>query len=383
MAPESELHERLLGEIDAANPGLPEHIRRAFRTLQRSQFVPGVELAAAYADDSVLLRRWDNPGGPSSSSQPSLMAAMLNQLDLRRGQSVLEIGTGSGYNAALISEIVGPDGSVRTIEVQADVAQAASAAIRASGHGNVVVATGDALLPEAIGGQTFDRIIATCSVSDLSPAWTDALAPDGRAVVPLRLRGGIQASVALVPQRDESLTGFSCVACGFMPLRSVVDPSLGAVYAFWNLPFGPSKVLSCSGPAPDPDLVCTWLDGGWSDRQAHAPVSGFRVWLAVTEPSVITVQQDTNESERWPWLASHGASGLATDDGLALLVDDETIRSFGSPAAAERLESCIAAWVAAGQPGAESLDVRLVPHGTVPGALTRRHHDLVVRWRES
>jgi protein-L-isoaspartate(D-aspartate) O-methyltransferase len=120
----------------------------------------------------------------------------------------------------LISEIVGPTGSVRTIEVQADLAQAASEALVRSGHGHVVVATGDALVSEVVGDQKFDRIIATCSVSDLSPAWTDVLAPDGTVVVPLRLRAGIQASVALVPQRDKSLTGISCVACGFMPLRS-------------------------------------------------------------------------------------------------------------------------------------------------------------------
>lgn len=108
-----------------------------------------------------------------------------------------------------------------------------------------------------------------------------------------------------------------------------MDPSLGAVYALWNLPLGPGKVLSCSGPAPDAGLVCTWLDGAWTDRQTHAPVSSVRVWLAMTEPGLITVQQNVIEAERWPWLTSPSASGLATDDGLAVLADDETIRCFG------------------------------------------------------
>jgi hypothetical protein len=92
----------------------------------------------------------------------------------------------------------------------------------------------------------------------------------------------------------------------------------------------------------------------------------------MTESSLVTMQQNNADGEPWPWLTSAFASGLVTDDGLALVVDEETIRCFGSDAAAERLAQSIARWDAAGRPGEESLDVRLVPHGTVPGALPRR-----------
>lgn len=375
-----EQHERLIGQIDLAIPALPDAIRTAFRALPRQLFIPGVDSALVYADDSVVLRSHDSPGGPSSSSQPSLMASMLAQLELRPGHSVLEVGTGSGYNAALIAEIVGPTGSVRSIEVQPDVAEAAREALARAGHGEVEVVAGDALLLDVIGQREFDRVIVTCSVSDLSPVWTNSLARGGRVVAPLRLTAGLQASVAFANQSDGSLLADSSIVCGFMPLRSNAEPALGATYALWNLPLGPGKVLASAGPTPHPDLVCSWLEGDWVDRPVHGSTSGVRIWLAMTESAMLTVQQ-APDSGLWPWLSAHWATGIITDQGIALLIGEDTIRGFGSPSAADRLEASIAAWHVANQPGMESLDVRLVPPGTVAGALPRRYHDLVVRWR--
>jgi protein-L-isoaspartate(D-aspartate) O-methyltransferase len=87
-------------------------IAEAFSTVPRHLFVPDVSVEAAYWDQWIVTKRI--PGGEvvSSSSQPEIMATMLEQLDVRPGHRVLEIGAGTGYNAALLAHLVGPTGSV-------------------------------------------------------------------------------------------------------------------------------------------------------------------------------------------------------------------------------------------------------------------------------
>jgi protein-L-isoaspartate(D-aspartate) O-methyltransferase len=124
-------------------------------------------------------------GGVSLSSVTVawIVAGMVAQLDVRPGQSVLEIGSG-GYQAALLRELVGPDGSVTTMDIDPQVAARARACLDAAGYGDVRVlcADGDSGAPEY---GPFDRIIVAVQGWDIRPAWTGQLAPGGRLVVPL------------------------------------------------------------------------------------------------------------------------------------------------------------------------------------------------------
>ena len=107
----------------------PEPILDAFARVPRHLFLPGVPLDAVYADDAVVTR--DDGGVPtSSSSQPSLMARMLDQLQVEPGHRVLEVGTGTGYNAALLAAL---GAAVTTVELQPEVAAAAVEHLRAAG----------------------------------------------------------------------------------------------------------------------------------------------------------------------------------------------------------------------------------------------------------
>ncbi len=85
-------------------------IERAFRTVLRHWFLPDADPDEVYRDMAVVTHR--EPGGVpvSSSSQPTIMARMLAQLEVRRGNRVLEVGAGTGYNAALLAQLVGPEG---------------------------------------------------------------------------------------------------------------------------------------------------------------------------------------------------------------------------------------------------------------------------------
>jgi protein-L-isoaspartate(D-aspartate) O-methyltransferase len=107
----------------------------------RHVFVPGAGLALAYADQSIVTRYRD--GVPASSaSQPAIVAAMLELLDPPAGGRVLEIGAGTGYNAALLAALVGPAGRVVTVEIDRDVAGEARARLSGAGITNVEVICG-------------------------------------------------------------------------------------------------------------------------------------------------------------------------------------------------------------------------------------------------
>ncbi|MFF5155700.1 methyltransferase domain-containing protein [Streptomyces sp. NPDC000348] len=138
-------------------------------------------LRGAYEDTPLAIRLRDGEL-LSSSSQPSLMALMLAGLDLRDGQKVLEIGTGSGYNAALLAHRLGDDDLVTTVDLDPDITESARRHLDAAGHHPVVV-TGDGArgVPARA---PFDRIIATCAVPFVPRAWLAQCRPGGRILAP-------------------------------------------------------------------------------------------------------------------------------------------------------------------------------------------------------
>src|SRR5260370_10612778 len=144
------------------------------------------------------------------------MAIMLEQLALQPGQRVLEIGAGTGYNAALIAQIVGKSGQVVTVDIDEDVASSARQQLAAAGFDRVDVrcADGGFGYPEAA---PYDRIILTASAWDIAPAWVQQLSTACRLVVPLSLRQ-VQQSVAFERHQDH-LESVAVADCGFMPLR--------------------------------------------------------------------------------------------------------------------------------------------------------------------
>src|SRR5262245_57665292 len=98
-----------------------ESVADALLAVPRHLFVPGAALSEAYRDDATVTKR-DRDGVPvSSSSQPTIMAIMLDQLEVAPGHRVLEIGAGTGYNAALLAHLVGPAGAVVSVDIDAGV----------------------------------------------------------------------------------------------------------------------------------------------------------------------------------------------------------------------------------------------------------------------
>jgi protein-L-isoaspartate(D-aspartate) O-methyltransferase len=121
------LHERLVEEL--AGKGLLDNprLRAAFQAVRREHFLPGVDLERVYRDDAVTTQVGPSGMTTSSSSQPSIMAMMLAQLDPQPGERVLEIGAGTGYNAALLAHVVGLGGQVTSIDIDPAITQTAHA----------------------------------------------------------------------------------------------------------------------------------------------------------------------------------------------------------------------------------------------------------------
>lgn len=169
-----------------------EALAAAFAAVPRHLFAPDASLEAAYALHGTVVVKRDASGATLSvMSAAHLQGVMLEQADVRPGMRVLELGSG-GYNAALLQELVGPQGQVTTVDIDADVVERASACLSAAGYDRVKVVLTDAEggVPE---GAPYDRIIVTYAAWDIAPAWIAELAQDGTLVVPLRLCGLIRS----------------------------------------------------------------------------------------------------------------------------------------------------------------------------------------------
>jgi protein-L-isoaspartate(D-aspartate) O-methyltransferase len=268
-------------------------VEGAFRRVLRHHFLPGHALADVY-EDAAIPTRSDELGRPtSSSSQPAIMALMLEQLAVRPGQRVLEIGAGTGYNAAMLQVLVGEAGHVVTLDIEDEVCRRAAEHLAAAGACGVEVRCADGALGWP-GGAPYDRIMLTVGSTDVAPAWLDQLRPDGRLVLPLGLGGPIQLSIAFRREGEgDHLTSDGISWCGFMPLRGAVPATVEP------------------GAEEEPE-VQSWLAAGALRSAVALPADeaarGFESWLALTEPSYVTLRTDPAEP---PTFGLRDALGMA------------------------------------------------------------------------
>jgi protein-L-isoaspartate(D-aspartate) O-methyltransferase len=198
-------------------------VARALRTVPRHLFLPGVPPEQVYSDEAIVTKRDADGSALSSSSQPTLMAAMLDTLALAPGHRVLEIGAGTGYNAALIRHIVGPSGAVVSIDIDLDTVEDARANLAGAGFGDVTVLCRDGA-EGAAEHAPFDRLIVTVGLSDLSPDWLAQLSPGARLVMPIDLRGPM-----LCVTFEREAAGYwasrAVQPCGFIRVRGALAGS--------------------------------------------------------------------------------------------------------------------------------------------------------------
>jgi protein-L-isoaspartate(D-aspartate) O-methyltransferase len=369
-------------------------IEAAIGQVPRHVFVPAVTLQEAYADQAIATRYAD--GVPvSAASQPAIVATMLAQLQPPPGGTVLEIGAGTGYNAALLAHLVGPSGRVVTIDIDEQTAAQARDHLTAAGVANVEVICADGALGWP-GGAPYDGIIVTAGVSDLAPAWVDQLAPAGRLVAPLSIRG-VQLCVALTPVGGH-LRSVAMCECGFMPLTGVMAsadrrqpvPGRPGVYLDAGSAAAAhaglvAAALADPGPLADTGITASSLElfgslRRWlSFREPAAALLSYVGPAAAADasgvPAVLEFPSRGDVIRSSPCLL--GPAGFAVLD-LAWPPADDPAGDCGSgPALAlavrghgdaepqvARLGELVTAWDAAGRPPAARLSIDAYPSGT-------------------
>jgi protein-L-isoaspartate(D-aspartate) O-methyltransferase len=424
--------EELRGRGRLASPDLAD----AFLAVPRHLFLPEIAAADAYADQAFVIKTDDSGLPLSSSSQPMMMAIMLEQLGIGPGDRVLEVGTGTGYNAAVMARLAGETGLVVSVDIDPGLVARARANLETArpgaGPAGSEVSIADVIVICGDGGfgapdyAPYDKIIVTAGAWDLAPQWLAQLGPGGRIVLPLSVRGS-QLSVAF-ERADGHWRSRSVTPCGFIRMTG----AFGSPESF--VPVGPQPgmhVQTDDGRPLDTGALYGALTGPGADVPTGVRVAGVTqlvdadLWVALTLPDLVRVMITGRERAQFPALrkvpfgaladsgsgSSFAVAGLrpaamseltwkAVDEAgenrerLRELLRSEfevAVRWFGTGGAdlAGRMGSRLAAWQQAGRPSAPYLRLAAYPSGTaVPPApgqvvLDRRYTRLALTWPAS
>ncbi len=353
------LVEALKRELELRDPA----IEAAFLAIPRHVFLPQYSLERAYADEALPIKRDTDGSTLSSASQPSMIALMLQQLRLSPGHNVLEIGAGTGYNAALMQHIVGDEGSITSIEIDPEVAEMAQENLHHVGLSAVQVVQGDGALGYAPRA-SYDRIICTAAVWDVPPAWIRQLKRDGILVTPIGGAGQFSAAFKLRP--DGTLYSCENIPCRFIALRGIAAGPI----SYRRLSSSGVILVSDDAERLDTASLHLLLSDDAETALLAPPLTareywqGFLPYLTLHVPpgfifamyTVSTEQQVYGLEDSGFALIGPGSASFVSFQGRG------EARCYGAADALMALTEVIQAWDAAGRPGSRQLRLRLLHH---------------------
>lgn len=353
-------------DVKARAPVKSEAVERAFRHVERHRLLelcfsydqergeydemridpaaPSTEHLKKIYSDSALVTRVSGGLPSSSTSQPTLVARMLERLELTPGQRVLEIGAGTGYNAALMQEIVGETGHVTTIDIQEDVVAQTRRLLRAAGYGRIEVIARDGALgcPEK---SPYDRIIATVGCPDISYIWADQLAEAGFMLIPLQHGGEGFNPLARIWREGERVRGKFVGFSGFMSIQ-------GELAVEQRLSFADQEQAVEGSPLaerPLPEPLGRRCDMMLHDRQLK--LFALYLFLAIADGR-------TGWGLRGYGLAERGR-------GACLIGKDmDKVDVYGDLLLYDELVELCAHWERLGSPGLENWALEFLPRDT-------------------
>jgi len=351
-----ELLDAYVEEIKARAPITSEAVERAFRRVERHRLLeryfnydqeqefdeivldgenPDPEHLKRIYSDTPLPTRVVDGLATSSTSQPTLVAQMLELLELAPGQRVLEIGAGTGYNAALVQEIVGEEGQVTTIDIQEEVVAQTRRLLRQAGFGRIEVLAKDGAQghPE---NAPYDRIIATVGCPDISLCWAEQLADSGFMLIPLQHGPEGHNPLVRIWKKGGRTVGRFVGSSGFMTIQGELAAEQKVGFASQDK----EKAGRAPVERPLPKSISTWSDLGRRERGARQVA--LATFLAITDG-------------RGDW-----AGMIEKGRGACVLAKDK-VKVYGDLSLYDELVQLCAEWERLGWPGLDRWALKFFP----------------------
>jgi protein-L-isoaspartate(D-aspartate) O-methyltransferase len=307
-------------------------------------------LAALYENRPLILFGDDDDDVQSTISEPSFVLRMLDLLQPGPGQRILELGAGSGWNAALLACLVGPEGHVHSLEIIPEMAGRAAGALERLGIRNVDVIAGDGGdgYPD---GAPYDRVIFTAGSYDLPRAFHEQLRDGGLLLMVLKNPGGGD-TLFLLRKSGSCFVSMEAMPCGFVQLQGRhrthrLDPRTVESLPEWE--DLRSREIS---RAP------FWW-GGKGRAELMWRTLGIQSFLSIVEPAYLAFKapKKTPRSRE-----EHYFGLLLPEERSLVLARDDSLVGYGNAAARERLLERVRYWVDVGMPTAASLTLRTYPN---------------------
>jgi protein-L-isoaspartate(D-aspartate) O-methyltransferase len=324
-------------------------------------------LATLYSDRALVLFGDDDDDVPSTISQPSFVLRMLDMLQLEAGQKVFELGGGSGWNAALMGQLVGPQGCVYSLELLPEMAHAAAATIDALGIRNVKVIEGDGGEGYAAGAP-YDRAIFTAGAYDLPHPFFEQIKEGGLFLVVIKNEGGGD-TLFLLRKEHEYFESMDSMPCGFVQMRGK--------YQLDSLkPVQIEALPEWSELKNKPVNTRPFWWGGKGKQDFPWRTLGVRSFLGITELSFRAFKTESSEHLREQYYF-----GLWDQEQKSLVIaKDDLLLSYGNSTAEQRLLKALEKWINLGMPGAASFSLRIYP---IDYPLTANENEWIVKRTES
>lgn len=342
-----------------------DRVAGAFAAVPRHLFLPSVPLQTVYTDEAVYTLTDDRGGFIGGSDQPSQMAKMLSLAGLQPGHNVLEIGTGTGYNAALVQHLVGDDGRVTSVEIDRTVYEHALDNMQraTSGHVNVVNSDGAAGYAQRA---SYDRIISTVALWDIPPTWVRQLRPGGRIVAPLYL-DGVQVCAALTVTPDDVLASDNNVTCAYVPIRGIAAPPIQHLYLGGGSAL---RLYSNNAAALDSARLHMLLQSDAENCHLGAALGNRDYWDGLAPYLMLNVPEDYEfvtyavEGDKMVYGLRGRGFGLVRSSTAAFVCADElgNTHCFAGVDAFLAVDASYRDWLAGGELRVDRLRVRLLPH---------------------
>jgi protein-L-isoaspartate(D-aspartate) O-methyltransferase len=306
-------------------------------------------LPTLYADRPLVQSGDDDGNVLSTISQPSFVLRMLDMLRLQPGQTVFELGAGSGWNAALLGHLVGPEGRVFSLELIPELARMAAETVQTLGITNVSIVAADGGDGHAAGAP-YDRMIFTAGAYDLPRAFHDQLKDGGLLLVVIKLEGGGD-SLYLLQKTGNHFESVDSMACAFVQLKGKYEMEGLDPAALNTLPEWPQL------QEQEVSRSRFWWSGKGPESFAWRTM-GIRFFLAISDPLFRAFK--TEKSAGRP--TEEHCFGLWDPERRSLvLAKDDWLIAYGNASASERLLEKVRQWVDLGMPAAASFKLQVHP----------------------